>query len=117
MSLTAKELAAMRSVIADLLPETCSVLTLTKTSDGQGGFTETWGTASTTTCRVDWKSGIETIQGGAIQPYRRCMITLPYDTTVTEGSRLAVGSDTYAVTGVDNGKSWDACLRVEVDKI
>ena len=117
MSLTAKELAVMRSVIADLLPETCQVLTVTRTSDGQGGMTETWGTAATTTCRVDWKSGIETVQGGAVQPYRRCIITLPYDTTVAEGYRLQVDTDVYAVTSVDNGKSWDACLRVEADKV
>ena len=117
MSLTARELAAMRMAINDLLPETCQVLTVTRTSDGQGGFTEAWGTVATTTCRVDWKSGIETVQGGAIEPYRRCVITLPYDTTVAEGYRLQVGSDIYAVTSVDNGKSWDACLRVDVDKV
>jgi len=115
--LTARELAQMREDIEDLCPDTAAILSVTRTSDGQGGFTETWGTASTTVCRVDWKSGVESISGGAIQPIRTCTITMPYDAVVTEANRIQVGAQVYAVTAVDNDKSWTGCVRCQVDKL
>ena len=44
--LTNAELAQIRGDIAGMLPDTCNLLTLTRTSDGQGGWSEAWGTAS-----------------------------------------------------------------------
>ena len=115
--LSARELAQIREDIEDLLPETAVVLSVTRVSDGGGGWSETWGTASTTICRVDWKSGTEVMSGGAIQPVRACVITLPHDAVVVEGNRIQAGGETYAVTSVDNDKSWVGCVRCEVDKL
>ena len=44
----------MRAVVADMLPDTCNILSESITPDGQGGVTSSWGTVSSTVaCRLD----------------------------------------------------------------
>jgi len=110
-------LSAMRSAIGELLPDTCSIITVTRTPDGMGGQTETFGTASAS-CRLDVISGMETVIGGALQPYVRTMLSLPYDTTITEANRVVHGGVTYAVTAPPNSdQSWIAVKRVTLERI
>jgi len=116
--LTAAELSTMRSTINELLPDTCNILTPTNVNDGQGGITTTWGTASASVaCRLDKRSGQEQITGGAIRPYTEWMLTLPYDTTITSTQRVVVGSSTFNVISVDGDKSWEASIRVILEKV
>ena len=46
MTLTTAEITQMRTDVETLLPDVGDVLSLTQASDGQGGFTDTWGTAT-----------------------------------------------------------------------
>lgn len=113
-------LAAMRSAISsELLPDTCHVLSVTKTPDGQGGQTTTWGTASANVaCRVDVQQGRELISGGGLQPFSSVMLSLPYDTTITEANRVLHGGVTYAVVAPPNtDQSWIAVKRVMLEKV
>ena len=110
-------LAAMRSAIADLLPDTCYILSPTSTPDGYGGVTQTWGTAGTATCRLDHVSGREIASGGAIQPFEGYTLSLPYDTTINESWRVVVSSVTYAVKSVNIGQSWQAVKRVQLERV
>lgn len=110
------ELSAMREALETLLPDTCNILSVTEASDGAGGVTQTWGTASASVaCRVDYQSGMESIHGGAVQPYSRHILTVPYDTTVTEQNKVEHGGNTYHVTSVDQDKSWPVVLRVVLE--
>ena len=109
-------LAAMREAIAELLPDTCSVLSVTKTADGKGGWTESYGTTSVS-CRLDIKSGMEQVVGGGVQPYRHCMLSVPYDTTITTDYLVVHGGVTYNVLTVSTGQSWQAVKRVEVEAL
>jgi head-tail adaptor len=111
---------------AATLPDTCSILSVTRVSDGQGGWTETWGTvASGIACREDAYSsqglssfqGSEMLGGGAVQAFSRRMMTLAYGSTVTSANRIVNGSNTYNVVAVDNGKSWAAEVRVIVELV
>lgn len=116
--LSASELAFMRSSINQLMPDTCNILSVTRSSDGMGGWSDAWGTAtSNVACRVDYRSsnigsgGREQITGGALLPYQMAAITLPYDTTVTPANRIEVDSNVFSIQSVNTGQSWKAVTR------
>lgn len=111
-------LAAMRTAISELLPDTCHILSPTNTADGMGGATTAWGTAGTSiSCRLDVVQGREQLTGGAIQPYTSYMLSLPYDTTVTQDYRVSHSGTTYAVKSVNLNQSWNAVVRVELERL
>lgn len=103
---------------AELLPDTCTILSVTYASDGQGGQTATWGTAAASVaCRLDALRGYEGQAGAAVQPFHAWVFTLPADTSITSAHRIVHGGATYNVTSVDAGKSWEACVRAYVEAV
>lgn len=118
-NLTADELAEMRDAIEDLLPDTCDILSVTRTSNGEGGFTETWGTVSASVaCRLDAISGTDHLSAGAIQPFTRWMLTVPYDTVINNTYRVSHGGYTYNVVGgVNTDTSWIASKRAVLERV
>ena len=110
-------LASMREAISQLLPDTCQVITVTNTPDGQGGQTQTFGTASAVAFRLDMTSGREQVTGAALQPFTAYKGSLPYDTTVASGNLILHNSVRYAVTSVNNNQSWIAVRRVDLELI
>lgn len=118
MSLSNAELEYMREDVESLLPDTCAVLSATVTNDGAGGFTEAWGTVTASVaCRIDAISGKEQLAGGAIDPFHRYVLTVPYDTTLTTSYRIEHGDETYSIISVDSDKSWATCRRAIVEQI
>jgi len=116
--LSAGELAQMRADVLNLLPDTCSILSVTYTSDGEGGLTEAWGTVTANVaCRIDYSSGVETNIGGAVNPYTRAKISLPYDTVLATTNRIVSGGVTYSVTNVNNGQSWNVSVRADLERV
>ena len=118
-TLTSAEIAQMRLDVEDMvLPDKGYILTLTQVSDGQGGFTDTWGTASAyTKCRLDYMTGTEAVFGGALKPYSGWNLTVPYNTSITQANRFSLNGDTYAVVEVDTDKSWNLFIRARVEKV
>lgn len=116
--LTDAELAQMRSDIGNLLPDTCAILSVSYTSDGEGGLTEAWGTATASVaCRIDYRSGTETMAGGVVQPYSKAVLSLPYDTELDTTNRISADGRTYAVLSVNDGQSWKAVVRAELERV
>lgn len=115
--LTSAELAQMRADIAQLLPDTCYIVTLTNVSDGQGGVTSSRGTAGPYACRLDVIQGREQVTGGAIQPYTSYMLSLPYDTAIVSTNLVNHNGVDYAVKPPNTNQSWIAVKRVELEKI
>lgn len=114
--LSATELAQMRDDLDDLLSDSCNILSLTRTSDGAGGWSETWGTATASVaCRVDHKTAKEQLASGELRTYQTTMMTLAYDKTITTANRVEIASNTYAVTGVNYSQSWIATKRVNLE--
>ena len=111
-------LAAMRDAIAELLPDTAMILSVTNTPDGMGGQTQTWGTATASVAfRLDMQTGSEMVSGGALEPFTKYKGSLPYDTTVNATDRIVHNGNTYAVTGINNDQSWIAVRRVDLEKV
>ena len=118
IALTARELAQMREDIEDLMPDVCDILSVAYTSDGEGGMTEAWGTAlANVACRVDYRSGSEKMTGGAIQPYNKAVISLPYTTALTTKHRVKLDDSVWAVLSVNEGQSWDVVRRAELERV
>ena len=110
-------LTAMREAIAELLPDTCYVLTVTDTPDGFGGVTQSYGTSAAVSCRLDMKSSREPTQGGAIQQFSSYMLSVPYDTTIEETDNVLHNGIQYAVTSINEDISWQAVKRVTLEVI
>lgn len=118
--LSSVELAQIRADVADLLPDTCNILSVSRTSDNQGGYTETWGTSTAgVSCRIDAvkaTSGNQ-LSGDSLRSFKEFILTLPYSTTISEVNRVELNSETFAVTSVDDGKSWAVVKRAYVERI
>jgi head-tail adaptor len=118
IGLTADELSQMRDDIEGLLPDTCNILSISRTSDGMGSWTETWGTVTTSVyCRIDFMSGKEALASSAEQPFNRAMLSLPYDTTITPANRIEWEDLTFNVISVNEGQSWAAVRRAVVEQV
>lgn len=118
IGLTARELAAMRADIEDLLPDTCDILSVAYTADSEGGFAEAWGTATANVkCRIDFRSGTERLSGGAIQPYSKAVLSVPYNTTLSLTNRVKSGGYTWAIVSLNEGQSWQAVKRAELERV
>jgi len=120
--LTDTDLADMRAAISELLPARCNVLTVTRTSDGQGGQVDTWGTVTANVpCRLDYGAGdirgAEILSGNAIQSYSGWILSVPFGTAISEVNRVQLGGVLYNVTIADNEKSWGVVLRVALDQV
>jgi hypothetical protein len=120
MSIDTAMLAAMRSAIGELLPDTCNVITITNTPDSMGGQTQTRGTSSAVAFRLDVISKMgtgESVSAGAVQAFMSYKGSLPYDTTVTTDNQILHNGVFYAVTLVNTNQSWIAVKRVDLEKI
>ena len=121
IGLTARELAQMQADINDLLESTnttCDILSVAYTSDGEGGMTEAWGTAlANVACRIDYRSGRETMTGGAIQPYNKAVLSIPYNTPISLTNRVKSGGYIWAVKSINDGQSWMAVKRAELERV
>ena len=118
IGLTARELAQMQADIYDLLPDTCDILSVAYTSDSEGGFAEAWGTATAgVKCRIDYRSGTERMTGGAIQPYNKAVISLPYNTTISATNRIKIGDYVWSILSLNDGQSWQAVKRAELERV
>ncbi len=122
----AAELARMRADMqAATLPDTCNILSLTRTPDGEGGWTDTWGTASASiSCRLDLVItrgvgfiGSEQIQSASLKPYSSWVLSVPHGTAITSANRVEVGSDTFNVVECDASRSWAGNVRATLERL
>ena len=117
-ALTTAELVSMRATIDAAFPDLANILNVTYTPDGQGGYTDNWGTALVSVpCRLAFERGLETIAGGGLQPFAGLVLTMPYNTALTTANRVEQGGVLYDVKSVDTGKSNNLCVRAQVGKI
>ncbi|HEV8639451.1 MAG TPA: head-tail adaptor protein [Chloroflexota bacterium] len=105
--LTVEMLAGLRTSVAGALTDSCAVQRIAQVSDGAGGFTDAYATASTVACRVA-RSGMqspdEAVFADRLGTRTPFTVYLPWDADVRESDRLAVtlptGVQTYEVLGV-----------------
>ncbi len=120
--LNSADLAYMRAAIAELLPDTCNILSVTYSPDGMGGNTETWGTVSASVaCRLDIQTGQtskgEVVIADSVRPFQQTILSLPYSTTILTSDRVEHGGFTYNVSRVNTDQSWIAVKRVILERV
>ncbi len=116
---SAVELAQIRTDYEKAtMPDTCDILSLTRTGDSAGGWSEAWGTASgTIACRIDPLVGNEQLAGGGVQSFYTYILSLPHGTSITAANRVKINSVVYNVTDVDANKSWSSCVRATIERV
>jgi SPP1 family predicted phage head-tail adaptor len=117
--ISSTELGQLRAdVEAFTLPDTCNLLTLTRTGDSQGGWTESWGTTiAGVPCRLDGKGGKEAAVAEAVQAFSTWVLTVPQATTITAAMRVEHEDNTYNVKAVDEGGSWQIVKRAILGRV
>jgi head-tail adaptor len=115
--LTAADLAYMRSSINELFPDTCNILNLSWSSDNEGGQNESWGTLSSSACRVDYGQGREVMTGGALMPYQKATISLPYNATISTANRIQIDTDVFSIQAVNKAQSWRGVTRCTAELV
>jgi hypothetical protein len=94
----AGELRRAQEDVLVTLPDACDLLTVARTSDGMGGWTEVWSTSRTNIpCRLDNKTGGVSMQGGAAEVYNYQVLTVPASVTIDEFTRIQIGASQYYV--------------------
>ena len=113
--LTATELSAMQATQTLTLTEACTVSRRTLTSDGMGGQTESWTTA-TTVCRVAPIAASEAVLAGQQRIVASWKVTLPASTDVRGDDRIVVGARSFeviAIRGAETRETARVCLCQE----
>lgn len=116
--ISAAELTRMRAVAQRSMPGTAVIQSGTLTSDGGGGYTDSFAAAGTVPCRVaPMISMNESEIGERISADADWMITLPAGTSVSSDDRLVTDGGTFTVVGVRGPRSYEVTRRVEARQL
>jgi len=120
VSLSTQELTQLRADQADYWPDTCTLQSVTRASDSQGGWTETWANAATSvSCRVMPQTSrqIETVEGEQVQAVTRWIMTVAYNQTIDETMRVVHGGETYEIEHLEDTHSYRTARRVYLRRL
>ena len=111
--LSAAEIADMRAVQSDTLPDTVVIWRYTSSSDSMGGVTETWAAAGTVSGRLSpaGRAGQEAIIAERLTAAEPWVITVPQGTTVYERDRMVVGTRTFEIEYINEHAAWETARR------
>lgn len=112
--ISAAELAAMQAQQNLAMPGTVIIQRMTATTDGMGGYTETWAAVGTVTGRISAQSGVEIVTGGQPVSITRWIGTFPAGTSITAKDRVSYDSRTWEVMEVNNSQMWQTAVRVQL---
>lgn len=120
MSLSTSEIAQLRSDATAYQPDTCTLQTVTLTSDSQGGWTESWANTYTSVgCRLApvQTSEPEEIEDEQVQALSRWVLTIAHDQTIDETMRVVHDSETYEVDHLEDTHSNRTAKRVYLRRL
>lgn len=116
--LNAEQIGKMRKTQDLNLPETAYIQQLTKTSDGEGGYTETWTTTATVNARIGEPKGeYEKAQAARITVDVVNVITMPAATALLDTDQVQINGINYRVHWTNRDKSHITALRAIVSKV
>ncbi len=111
--LTTSDLASMRMMQENALPETCNIQARSLIGDGQGGQREVWSTGIPRSCRIAPMSPEDVAQyADKLGTASGWVITLVYDAGVEVYDKLVVNDVEYRVIGTNDNESWQTAQRV-----
>jgi len=119
LGISTAQLDRMRAQAVQLQPDTCTIQQASNTKDGKGGFTETWTTVATVTCRIDpMPRPVQSdTLGGREAILNQRMLTCPYDAPLAVNRRVVIGAETYEIRDLHEDHSWRTVRRAIVTKV
>ena len=118
MTLSTLELTQLRAEAEDYLPDTCTLQTVTRTSDGMGSWTETYSNTYTSIpCRVWQQTGGERDVAGRMSEVTRWVLNVPYDQTIDATMRVVHDGKTYQVNDINDTGSEHLQRRARLTRI
>lgn len=101
---------------AGMLQTAITVQRLTRTTDGAGGWTETWATLSGAPTRAMVRSvtGREVFANDRIEARPVLRITTRYNASVTEADRIVIRGKAYNITAINNMEFADKWLEIDL---
>lgn len=119
LGISTVQLAVMRAQAVQLQPDTCTIQSVTNTRDSKAGFTETWATLATVTCRIDPmpRPVQKDTLGGNEAILNQRMLTCPWDAPLAVNRRVVVGTETYEIRDLHEDHSWRVVRRAIVTKV
>jgi head-tail adaptor len=120
VTLSTLELARLRSEASDYMPDTCTLQTLTRASDGQGGWTETWAnTYTSVSCRLApvRAAQSEQIEGGQLAAMSPWILTVAHDQAIDETMRVVHASETFEIAHLEDTHSNRTAKRVYLRRL
>lgn len=119
MTLTAADLAYMRTVQGQHLPTLATIQDISVTTDELGGQNETWTTRATgVRCRLGLpSSGEPTIVTDRVDTSPRVVITFAWGTDVRPRDRVIIGSTVYTVLSIDGDHDWGTAIRASATPV
>jgi len=120
MTLSTLELAQLRADQADYFPDTCTLQTVTRTADGQGGYTESWANTHTSVaCRLSPEMGRSNPQaeGEQLQELTFWVLTVAHNQTIDETMRVVHSSETYEITQLEDTHSNRTARRAHLRRL
>ncbi|WP_375425491.1 phage head closure protein [uncultured Friedmanniella sp.] len=91
------QLAGLRKVVLQFMPESAQVLRSTSEPDGEGGQTGTESVIATVPCSRSALTGRDLATAAALSASSTYKVTVPYGTNVTSGDAFVVGGVRYEV--------------------
>jgi len=99
LAISENELSSLRAEIASTFDTGCSILTKT-TSRGSAGSIKTSYVSTPSRCRIDAKTP-QVVQAGEATNYViQWQITIPYNSSISTGDKIAVNNIEYQVIAV-----------------
>jgi hypothetical protein len=116
---------ARADLVAEALPDTCTIERATKTPDGGGGFKgETWAPiAEDVPCRLDAYGGATSSRGAGgagsshsgerIDTRTSHIIAMPHGTAIEATDHVVIGDSAFEVLVVRKRAAWELTRSVE----
>lgn len=98
--LSAWQIEQLRRTAQQLMLGACTVLRLSRSSDGAGGAAETWTAVGTYPCRFRQTPKQEMEKAGTLAEDDRFQFRLPAEADIRAEDRIEYGGATYAVESV-----------------
>lgn len=121
LGLTAAELTAIRADINQLMPDTCTIQSVSTSQNNIGEAVRSYSNRGTAiSCRLDPMTGPKEeygLFGAVLETEGNWILTLPYDQTITVTDRVIKSNTTFEVVYVDPEKSWKASVRAVLKEV
>ena len=120
MTLSTQEVAQLRADQADFYPDTCTLQVVTRTGDGQGGWTETYAnTYTSVSCRLSpiRTSQVELVEGAQVQAASRWVLTVAHNQAIDETMRVVHSGETYEIEHLEDTHSNRTAKRAYLGRL